>query len=178
MHTETQSAGPHSRAVQVQARADGTLAYLVDLPPEALPPVRARDLAAAWDVARTAAIAEEWGVARLFRFRAKDGDCTELLLADADACCWAAAVDGTVGMQTRYGLAVCLRLLALVDVLARAPWTGEWLALRRDGATIEPRLLGAAATLPLTREARFDESRLRTAIAAPRLPAATAGAAA
>jgi hypothetical protein len=169
MHT-----APRSQPVQVQARADGTLAYLVDLPPEALPPVLARDLAEAWEAARRAAIAQQWGVARLFCFRAKDGGRTELLLADADACCWAAAVDGAVGMQTRYGLALCLRLLALIDLLARAPWTGEWLALRRDGATIEPRLLGAAATLPLTHEARFDEHRLRHAIAAPRHAAGAA----
>lgn len=164
-------APPPSHAVQVQARVDGTLTYLIDLPPEALPPVRTRDLAAAWDEARAAAIAERWGVARLFRFRRADGSCTDLALADADACCWAGAVDSSVGMQSSYGLSLCLRLLALIDLLARAPWAGRRLALRRDGAAIEPALLSAAATEPLTGDARFDESGLRDRVAA-KLPRA------
>ncbi|MBV9812477.1 MAG: hypothetical protein JO326_06985, partial [Acetobacteraceae bacterium] len=75
------------RAVHVGAAADGTLTYLIDLPPEALPPVRLRDLANAWEAARQAAIAAghgaaTWGVARLFRFRREDGTCTDLALAD------------------------------------------------------------------------------------------------
>lgn len=158
-----------TRAVQVGAAADGTLTYLVDVPPEALPPVRQRDLSAAWDAARSAAIAAghgaaSWGVARLFRFRRADGSCTDLALADRDACCWAGAVDGTVGMNTSYGLSLCLRLLALVDLLANASWAASLFSLRRDGAEISPSVLRTAATVPLTRDARFDELGFRAQV--------------
>ncbi len=152
---------PHDSAVRVQTRPDGALLYLIALPPEALPPVRARDLAAAWDAARAAALDERWGSARLFRFRRADGSALDLALGDADACCWAAAVDGTVGMGSTYGLSVCLRLLALVDLLARAAWAGDVMALRRDGAALAPALVQAAAMQPLTGEARFDEGDFR-----------------
>src|SRR5436309_72482 len=111
---------PKTRAVRVQASRDGTVSYLVDVPPEALPVVRRRDLAAAWDAARAAATAADWGTPRFFRFRRADGTSTDLALADPDACCWAGAVDMTVGMNTSYGLSLCLRLLALVDLLATA----------------------------------------------------------
>jgi hypothetical protein len=163
------------RAVRVGAAADGTLTYLVDVPPEALPPVRLRDLVNAWDAARHAAIAAghgaaTWGVARLFRFRRDDGSCTDLALADPDACCWAGAVDGTVGMNTSYGLSLCLRLLALVDLLARASWAASLFSLRRDGAEIDHCVLHTAATVPLTREARFDETGFRAIVEPARLP--------
>ena len=163
---------PH--AVHVGPATDGTLTYLVDLPPEALPPVRLRDLANAWDAARAAAIAAghgaaTWGVARLFRFRCEDGTSTDLALADRDACCWAGAVDGTVGMHTSYGLSLCLRLLALVDLLARATWATSLFSLRRDGAEIDPSVLRTAATVPLTREARFDETGFRALVLPARL---------
>ena len=154
-----------ARAVRVEACADGALLYLVALPPEALPPVRARDLAAAWDAARSAALAERWGAARLFRFRRADGSALDLALGDADAACWAGAVDHTVGMGHAYGLSLCLRLLALVDLLARARWAGALVALRRDGTTLPPALLTAAATLRLTPEGRFDEPAMRRQLA-------------
>jgi hypothetical protein len=170
-----------TRAVRVGAAADGTMTYLVDLAPEALPPVRQRDLAAAWEAARARAIAAGddaggsgaagWDVARLFRFRRADGTHTDLALADQDACCWAGAVDGTVGMETSYGLSLCLRLLALVDLLARARWAAGFLALRPEGAEIDPSVLRAAAHAPLTAEARFDESGFRAQVLSLGLPA-------
>jgi hypothetical protein len=147
------------------------MTYLVDVPPEALPPVRLRDLVAAWDAARAAATAASWGTARFFRFRRGDGTCTDLALADPDACCWAGAVDGTVGMNTSYGLSLCLRLLALVDLLARARWATALFAIRRDGAELDPSLLRTAATAPLTREARFDETGFRARVQPEALPA-------
>jgi hypothetical protein len=162
---------PNPRAVRVQTSTDGAMTYLIDLPPEALPAVRRRDLAAAWDAARAAATAANWGSPRFFRFRRADGTSTDLALADPDACCWAGAVDGTVGMGTSYGLSLCLRLLALVDLLATARWASHLFSLRRDGAEIEPSLLHAAATLPLTREARFDEIDFRANVTQARLPA-------
>lgn len=158
--------------IRVGEAADGTLTYLVDLPPEALPPVRGRDLACAWDAARDAASQAAWGVARLFRFRREDGGVTDLALADPDACCWAGAVDSTVGIQTSYGLSTCLRLLALVDLLGRASWAAGLFALGPGGAELHPVLLRAAASAPLTPEARFDESGFRASLAALPAPAA------
>jgi hypothetical protein len=155
-----------SSLIQVGAGADGTLTYLVDIPPQHLPPVRGRDLAAAWEAAREAAAAAIWGGARLFRFRQDDGSFTDLALADRDARCWAGAVDSIVGMGTSYGLSLCLRLLALIDLLARARWLRGMFELESGGADLHPALLGTAATLPLTAEARFDETRFRAKLAA------------
>ena len=151
------------------AAADGTLTYLIDLPPECLPPVRSRDLAAAWDAARDAATSAAWGARRLFRFRRIDGSFIDLALADADACCWAGAVDVTVGMQSSYGLSLCLRLLALVELLTRATWATGLFTLARDGATLHPALMGAAANAPLTADARFDETGFRRRLPGPSL---------
>jgi hypothetical protein len=160
-----------SRPVRVQARADGALTYLIGMPPEALPAVRGRDLASAWEAARAAATADAWGAPRFFRFCRPDASVTDLALADPDASCWAEAVDRTVGLDSTRGLSLCLRLLALVDLLATARWAEPFFAVRRDGAEIDPALLHAAATLPLTRDARFDEIRLRASVAQARLPA-------
>ena len=157
--------------IHVGRAPDGTLTYLVDLPPEALPPVRGRDLAAAWDAARDAASDAAWGAGRLFRFRRPDGSVTDLALSDEDARCWAGAVDGTVGMQTSYGLSLCLRLLALVDLLARAPWTAPLFHIDRTGTALHPALLSTAATVALTADARFDENGFRARLAC--LPAIT-----
>jgi hypothetical protein len=164
---------PQSRnpaTIEVRASADGALTYLVNLPPEAVPPVRARDLEAAWEVARQAAMRQLWGPARLFRFRRPDGSAIDLALADPGACCWAAAVDSAAGMSNLHGMSLCLRLLALVDLLAGARWAGGLFTLRRDGADIDPALLRAAATAPLTRDARFDPEFMRVAVGTARLP--------
>lgn len=157
-------------SIEVGVGPDGARTYLVDLPPEELPAVRGRDLERAWYAAREAAIASSWGTTRGFRFRRHDGTTTDLALADRDACCWASAVDGTVGMGTFYGLALCLRLLALVDLLARAPWASPFFRLERDGAELDPMLLRAAASAPLTAEARFDDSSFRARLAPFALP--------
>jgi hypothetical protein len=158
---------PDSRVRMAEA-ASGARTYLVDLPPEALPPVRARDLHAAWDSARGAALSQQWGRPLMLRFRrpgaAADETATELALADADACCWAAAVDGTVGLDSAYGLSLCLRLLALVEVLPRAPWALPLVAINRDGAALHPALLRAAAQTPLAPDASFDPACLRAAL--------------
>ena len=146
---------------------DGTLTYLVDLSPEALPPVRGRDLADAWEQARDAACGAAWGAARLFRFRRPDGGTTDLVLSDEDACCWAAAVDARVGIGTSHGLSLCLRLLALVDLLGRASWLSGLFRVSRNGTTLHPALLAAAAESPLDAEARFDETRFRARLGQP-----------
>lgn len=156
------SSSPH---IHVAATADGVLTYLVDQSPEALPPVSGRDLQRAWDAAREAATNTAWGAARMFRFRRPDGGTTDLALADPDACCWAGAVDVTTGIGTSYGLSLCLRLLALVDLLAHAPWMRGLFTLGRDGTELHPALLRAVAASPLTAEARLDELRLRGELA-------------
>ena len=153
--------------IRIARTRDGTLTYLVDLPPEALPPVRGRDLAAAWDHAREAAADAAWGAARLFRFQRPDGSVTDLALSDEDARCWAGAVDAAVGIGTSYGLSLCLRLLALVDLLGRASWTAGLFQIGRDGATLHPTLLATAAETQLTADARFDETRFRAHLARP-----------
>ena len=165
---------PAPPAIQTGQALDGTLTYLVDHPPAALPPVQGRDLAAAWEAARDAALGTMWGAARLFRFRQPDGSFTDLALHDRDARCWAGAVEMTTGLQTTYGLSLCLRLLALVDLLSRASWASALCTLRRGGAELHPALLRAAATVELTNEARFDETRFRAGLAL--LPAPSAGA--
>lgn len=151
----------HPPYVRVGDGPDGSVTYLVDMPPESLPTVRGRDLERAWYAARSAALAQSWGSVRGFRFRRTDGSHTDLALADRDARCWAGAVDGTVGIGTSYGLSICLRLLALIDLLARAHWALPLCHLARDGAELHPSLLRAAACHPLTNEARFDETGFR-----------------
>jgi hypothetical protein len=147
----------HISLVRVGQTEDGLVTYLVELPLEELPAVRGRDLEAAWDAARSAAISGRFGLPRGFRFRRQDGSVTDLALADRDARCWAGAVDGTIGMHNSYGLSLCLRLLALVELLARVAWATRFFRFGRDGACLDPSLLRTAASLPLTAEARFDE---------------------
>ncbi|MBV8915867.1 MAG: hypothetical protein JOZ05_22865 [Acetobacteraceae bacterium] len=163
---------PTQPLVRVQQARDGTLTYLIAAAPESLPPVRSGDLAAAWDAAREAAFECEWGLPRLFRFTTEDGDALDLALADEDACCWAGAVDQTAGMHTPYGLSLCLRLLALVDLLARAPWAGAHCRIRRAGAALDPQLVRTAATAPLTKGAGFDETSFRVRLGPYAAPAA------
>ncbi len=160
--------------IQVGATPDGTLTYLIDHAPGDLPPVRGRDLLAAWDLAREAAHRAAWSTTRAFRFRRPDGGWTDLALHDADAQCWAGAVDQSVGMNSGYGLSVCLRLLALVDLLARAPWAAGLMQLDRRGAELHPALLRLAAETRLTDDARFDETGFRASLQVlPHAPAAT-----
>jgi hypothetical protein len=142
--------------VRIGSAEDGTLTYVIDHAPSELPAVRGRDLEAAWEVARDAANRAAWSVGRAFRFRAKDGGWTDLALHDADARCWAGAVDRAVGMQTAYGLSVCLRLLALIELLARTPWTAGLIDLSHEAA-LHPALLRLAAEARLTDDATFDE---------------------
>lgn len=159
--------------IQISHTPDGAVTYLVAMPVEALPPVRTRDLAAAWDAARDAATGALWGAARLFRFARPDGAVLDLALDDEDARCWAGAVDLTTGMQTSYGLSLCLRLLALVALMARAPWLGGLYRLSRAGVQLDPALLRAAAEAQLTADAQFDETGFRRCLATLPAPGAS-----
>lgn len=137
------------------------MTYLVNAPPERLPPVTPRDLELAWEAARAAALAETGGPALLFRFlRGEDETPLDMALTDNDARCWAEAVDASRGLDTPAGMSLCLRLLALIDLLARERWASGHVSLRRDGAEIDAALLRAAAELALNREARFDAAKL------------------
>ena len=160
---------PLIRVVQTD---DGAVTYWINAAPESLPPVRTVDLAEAWESAREAASDSAWGRPRLFRFLQPDGSTIDMALADADACCWAAAVDQTTGMHNTYGLSLCLRLLALVDLLARAPWTSALCRIRRAGAALDPALMRTAATTPLTNQASFDETAFRSRLGSPVIPPA------
>jgi hypothetical protein len=152
---------PMPSPIRVARAPDGVLAYAIALPPEALPAVPPRVLESAWDSARAAAAAERWGAPRRLVFRRADGSAQELLLADADAACWAEAVDAAHDLGTLAGLAVCLRLLALVDVLGRARWLTGMFRVTAEGIDLHPELLRAAAAMPLDAAARFDETGLR-----------------
>lgn len=161
MSVQEQPQQRDGRTIQIGGGPGGSITYLVDLPPEALPSVYKRDLELAWYAARDAAIADRWGSVRAFRFKRPDGSHTDLALADRDASCWVGAVDRTVGLATTRGLSLCLRLLALVDLLAHAAWARPLFRLARDGAEFHPALLRAAASQPLTQDARFDETGFR-----------------
>jgi hypothetical protein len=152
--------GAMPRPVQIGAAADGTLTYMIDCAPSDLPAVRVRDIVTAWSQAREAAHRAAWSVARGFRFRRADGGWTDLALCDQDATCWAGAVDRLLGMETSYGVSVCLRLLALIDLLARAPWTTDLVDLSHE-AELHPALVRLAAAARLTDDAGFDEHRFR-----------------
>lgn len=147
--------------IRIGGGPHGRMTYLIDLPPEALPSVCKRDLERAWHAAREAALDERQGAVRGFRFNRPDGSHTDLALADPDARCWVGGIDRMVGIANAAGLSLCLRLLALIDLLARAPWARSLFHLARDGAEFHPALLRTAASQPLTREARFDEAGFR-----------------
>jgi hypothetical protein len=147
--------------IEVGRADDGSLLYLVDLPPEAMPAVRVRDLLQAWERARDAASARKWSVPRGLRFHRGEGRYTDLALTDRDAACWAGAVDQLIGLNTSYGLSLCLRLLALIDLLASAEWAAPLLALQAGHARLHPDLVRLAATTTLTAEARFDPQRIQ-----------------
>lgn len=143
--------------VEVMEYGDDRLLYRVTLPPEGLPPVTVRALEAALDAARSATLDDGDRRYRSFRFLGADGAVADFDIADSDARIWAAAVDRRTGLATLDGLALCLRLLALVDLLATAPWASRYLATGH-GLRIGPPLLRAAARADLTEEARFDEA--------------------
>lgn len=159
----------HAGRVHVEVRIHpgpaGALLYEVPLGPESLPAVESRDLIGAWDAARAAAEREDWGEARAVLFRRAEGSATELVIADADARCWAAAVDHAVGLDTLYGLALCFRLLGLIELLATCPWARGLFDVSPDGTTLHPALLAAAARAPLEADGRFDHAGIRRALA-------------
>ncbi len=138
---------------------DGAVLHLLNRPASALPPVNRRDLELAWETARDST----WAAAppRIFRFAGPAGPAIDLLIADADAAAWAAAVERRFGLNSAHGISLCLRLLAMVALMAHAGWARGWFALERDGANIRPEFLQAAALVPLSNAGGFDETALR-----------------
>ena len=152
---------PESR-IQVAEDATGAIAYAVPCPPEHLPPVTPAALLAAWEAARTGARAGTWGPPRHLLFRRADGGVTRLAIADPDARAWAEAVDrGGADLGTLPGLSLCLRLLALVDGMARFGFLAGMFDVTVEGIDLHPALLRAAASMPLDHGARFDAEALR-----------------
>jgi hypothetical protein len=154
------SAHPSS-CVDVLECGQDRLVYRVTLPPEAMPPVTIRALEQAWDAARAASLSQARAAHRRFRFLGPDGKVADFDLDDRDARCWAGAVDRVAGLATLGGISLCLRLLALVDLMATSPWAFGFMTPKRDGARLDRALLRAAARADLTGEARFDEASLR-----------------
>ena len=157
-------------SIRIIPPPDGALTYAIPFPPEETPAVTARDLLGAWEAARGAAGAEIWGSPRRLVFRRPDGEAMELLLADADAACWAEAVDARHGLATPRGLAICLRLLALIEAMGRIARLKGLFTIRATGAELHPALLRAAASVPLDPAGRFDEAGL-TALSSRAIPA-------
>ncbi|MGG5821795.1 hypothetical protein [Falsiroseomonas sp. HW251] len=147
--------------IRVAEDATGALAYAIPCPPETLPAVRPEALLAAWQAARDGAAAGRWGPPRTLMFRRADAEPTVLAIADRDARCWAEAVDRGADLTTLDGLALCLRLLALIEVMARAGWLAGMFDVTADGVELHPALLRAAAGMPLDPGARFDAEALR-----------------
>jgi hypothetical protein len=131
--------------------------HLISAPPSRLPTVTRQDLERAWEAAGSSRAAPP----RFFRFAGVEGPPVEMLLHDSDAAAWAAAVERSAGLSTPYGISICLRLLALVALLAEAGWARAWFELRRDGAKIRPELWHAAALVTLNDAGGFDETDLR-----------------
>jgi hypothetical protein len=149
--------------IQVAAAPDGTPTYAIPGPPAALPEVSPAALLAAWEAARLAAANGHWGAPRLLLFRTESG-AMRIALTDRDACCWAEAVDRLQDLGTARGLALCLRLLALIDAMGRAPDLSGLFEVTGDGVVLHPALLRAAARLPLDGAARFDVPALCRAL--------------
>ncbi len=147
--------------IRVAVSADGSLSYAIAVPPESLPAVTPTALLGAWDAARARAHQGGWGPPRELLFRRADGSAERLAIADRDARSWAEAVDRRADLSTLGGLALCLRLLALVDVMGRSAWLAGLFTVTAEGVELHPALLRAAATMPLDSVARFDAEALR-----------------
>jgi hypothetical protein len=141
----------------------------VPLPPEALPAIEVADLVEAWQAATQAAtmaldaaIGDFSPTPQGIVFERPDGEQTTIHFADRDAACWALAVDRTVGLDDPHGLAVCFRLLGLIDQLAHAVWLRPHFSIGgSQGPEIHPAILKTAAQIKLTREARFDPAQFQ-----------------
>ena len=91
-----------------------------------------------------------------------DGGESRFMFIDLDASCWAAALDRLYGLDTVVGIATLFRLLALIELIARAEWLRPLFRLgHKDGIVLDPEVLHMAAEQPLTPSARFDAVEFR-----------------
>jgi len=79
-------------------------------------------------------------------------------------------VDAMVGLGNLYGLSLCLRLLALVDLLARARWADGLYKMHHGEAEMDAQLLRLAAAARLTPQAGFDADGFRAILCPLSLP--------
>ena len=151
------------RTIRVARTPAGAIAYSIPVQPEGLPAVAPGDLLRAWHVARAGAVHRRWGTPRLLRFAQRGGGAppTEIAIADPDAGAWTEAIDRAFGLETLPGLSLCLRLLALIEILARAAWLEPFFEITPAGVDLHPSLVTTASALPLDGTARFDEAALK-----------------
>ena len=139
----------------------------LDIAPEQLPGVNPSELVQAWKAATIGAEAGmvlQPGDIEGVEFRWPEGQ-ARFVFADLDAASWAAALDRLYGLDNLRGLAILFRLLALIDVMARAKWLRPLFRLGQDdGVTVDPDLLRVASAQPLTASARFEAEALRKAL--------------
>ena len=142
----------------------GEVLHLIPFSPAALPSVSGSHLERAWDAAHAAARdARPWRppTRHGFCFRHPGAEPLDLLLADRDAASWTDGVETVADLSSAYGISLCLRLLALVALMASAAWLRPWFSLGGGGIAIHPTLLRAAALAPLTPTGAFAETSLR-----------------
>lgn len=154
--------------LRTEYTADGKILHLLPHPPEALPAVTKRDLEQAWEVASATALAPGPPPATHgFRFTHPGDTPLDLVITDRDAASWAGGIDAIADLSTAHGVSVCLRLMALIELMSRADWTRPWFTLTRAGLDFHPALLTAAALAPLTPTGGFAETALRALLPQP-----------
>jgi hypothetical protein len=98
-------------------------------------------------------------------FHNRAGHETCFMFADLDAACWAAAVNRIYGLDTENGISLLFRLLALIEIMSEARWLQPYFSLGgKDGATLHPKLLAAAASEPLSGAGQFDLAAFKAAM--------------
>ena len=141
-------------------RPDGRKMVCAPFGAQALPPVGISDLGKAWEVASMAAedglVTEDTDPEGVV-FKDKYGDAIQLEFDDFDALCWATAINRSYGLTTVKGLSLCLRMLALYQVMAESPWALTFFTFdRKNRLKIDKALMAAAAVTQLTADGRFD----------------------
>ena len=153
--------------IRTETGPHGEILHLIPYLPAALPPVKKRDLEQAWEAARAGALAPPQSTAtHAFRFLQESAPPLDLLITDTDAAGWAVAIDRIANLSTAYGISICLRLLALFQLMATQVWVRNWFTFSRGGLEFHPALLQAAALTPLTPTGAFAETSLQALLPA------------
>jgi hypothetical protein len=143
------------------------LLFRLDMAPEDLPPVDPSHLVRAWNAATLAAetgLLLQPGDIEGVEFRWAGGE-SRFMFADLDASCWAAALDRLYGLESPQGISILFRLLALIDLIARADWLRPLFRLgHADGVILDLEVMTLLASQPLTASARFDAGAVRRAL--------------